>query len=96
LQQQGEEVDLEQEIPDLVEQLRVVTRLRRVGDLIRLLNGVWDDRARRLLAVPGALAPQPFGQLLQLSERFRERQSSAFNRWWWRSSSSTRTDPATG
>ncbi len=73
LQQQCEEVDLEQEVPELVEELGIVARLRCVGDLIGLLDGVRHDRARRLLAIPRALAAQPLGQLLQLDERVGER-----------------------
>jgi hypothetical protein len=53
LQQQGEEVDLEEKIAELVEQLRVVRRQRSVGDLVRLLDGVRDDRDGGLLPVPG-------------------------------------------
>src|SRR5205807_3714516 len=52
LQQQGEEVRLEEEIADLVEELRVVTRERRIGNLVRLLDRMRDDRPLRLLAVP--------------------------------------------
>ena len=72
-EQQREEVRLEEQVADLVEQLRVVAGERRVGDLVRLLDGVRHDRARRLLAVPRALAAQPLGQLLELDERVRER-----------------------
>jgi len=57
-QQQREEVDLEEQVSELVEQLRVVSRERGVGDLVRLLDGVRDDRLRRLLAIPRALAAQ--------------------------------------
>jgi len=56
LQQQREEIDLEQQIAELVEQLRVVGRKRGVGDLVRLLDRVRDDRLRRLLAIPRAFA----------------------------------------
>ena len=56
LQQQREEIDQEQQIAKLVEQLRVVGRKRGVGDLVRLLDRVRDDRLRRLLAIPRALA----------------------------------------
>jgi hypothetical protein len=51
-----------------VEQLRVVAGERRVGDLVRLLDRVRHDRARRLLAIPRAVAPEPLGQLLQRDE----------------------------
>ena len=73
LEQQREEVDLEEQVTELVEQLRVVARQRGVGHLVGLLDRVRNDRARRLLAVPRALAPQPLGQLLQVYERLRER-----------------------
>ena len=60
-----EEVRLKEQVADLVEQLRVVTRERGVGDLVGLLDGVRDDRLRGLLAIPRALAAKPFGQFLQ-------------------------------
>ncbi len=69
LEQEGEEVRLEEQVADLVEQLRVVAGERRVGDLVRLLDRVRDDRAGRLLAIPRALAAQALGQRLQLDER---------------------------
>jgi hypothetical protein len=59
LQQQREEVDLEEDVTELVEQLRVVVRVRRGRELVGLLDRVRDDRALVLLAVPRALAPQP-------------------------------------
>ena len=72
-EQEREEVDLEEQVAELVEQLRVVARERRVGDLVGLLDGVRHDRARGLLAVPGAVAAQALGQLLELEERPVER-----------------------
>ena len=68
LEQEREEVDLEEQVAELVEQLLVVAGERRVGDLVRLLDGVRDDRARGLLAIPRALAAQPLRQRLQLEE----------------------------
>jgi hypothetical protein len=56
LEQECEKVRLEQEIAELVLELRVVTGERCVGDLVGLLDGVRDDRARRLLAVPRTVA----------------------------------------
>ena len=56
LEQQREEVDLEEDVTELVEQLGVVTAKRRVGELVGLLDGVRDDRALVLLAIPRALA----------------------------------------
>ena len=67
-EQQREEKDLIKKVAELVEQLLVVARERCVGDLVRLLDGVRHDRARRLLAVPGTLAAQPLGQPLQLEK----------------------------
>ena len=69
LEQQREEVDLEQHVAELVEQLRVVTRLRGGGELVRLPDRVRDDRALVLLAVPRALAPQLPGQLVKPRDR---------------------------
>src|SRR5207247_8723703 len=56
LEQEGEEVDLEEEVAELVGELRVVARERRVRDLVCLLDGVRDDRPRGLRPVPGAVA----------------------------------------
>jgi hypothetical protein len=71
LEQQREEVDLEEQVAELVEQLRVVARERGIRDLVRLLDRVRDDRALGLLAVPGALAAQPLRQRLELEQRRR-------------------------
>ena len=56
-QQQREEVDLEQEVAELVGELRVVAPNRCVGDLVGLLDRMRDDRALGLLTIPGAVAP---------------------------------------
>jgi hypothetical protein len=66
LQQQREEVDLEEQVAELVEELGAVVRDGRVRDLVGLLDGVRNDRAGGLLAVPGALAPEPLRQVLEL------------------------------
>src|SRR5207237_4194521 len=66
LQEQGQEVDLEQKIAELVRQLRVVSNGGGVGDLVRLFDGVRHDRPLGLLAIPGAVAPQSLGQLLEV------------------------------
>ena len=71
LEQQRQEVDLEQHVAELVEQLGVVARVRGVGQLVGLLDRVRDDRALVLLAVPGALAPQPAGDLVERPESVR-------------------------
>jgi len=68
-QEQREEVDLEEEVAQLVAQLLVVAALGGVRDLVGLLDRVWDDRPRSLLAVPRTVAPQPLGQLLELEQR---------------------------
>ena len=59
LQQQRQEVHLEEDVAELVEQLRVVPGVGGRRQLVRLLDRVRDDRALVLLAVPRALAPQP-------------------------------------
>ena len=81
-QEKREEVDLEEQIAELVQQLCVVIRERRVGDLVGLLDGVRHDRARRLLPVPGTLATQPFGQQLQLEEGLLQALHPSANCWW--------------
>jgi hypothetical protein len=58
-------VHLEEHVAQLVEQLGVIARVGGRGELVRLLDRVRDDRALVLLAVPGALAPQPPGQLVE-------------------------------
>ena len=68
LEQQREEVRLEQEIAELVDELRVVARHGGLRDLVRLLDRVRDDRPRGLLAIPGALAPKRLGQRLELEK----------------------------
>ena len=70
--QQRQEVDLEQQIAELVGELRVVARDRSVGDLVRLLDRMWHDRASGLLTVPRTVAAQPLGQLLEVFERLAE------------------------
>ena len=65
LEQQREEVDLEEHVAQLVEELGVVVAVRGGGELVGLLDGVGDDRALVLLAVPRALAPQAAGQLVE-------------------------------
>ena len=99
LEQQREEVDLEQQVAELVEQLRVVLRDRRVRDLVRLLDRVRHDRARRLLAIPRAVAPQPARQLLQVEQGVAEpaRVAQAVSRWSsWRPWTSTPAQSPSG
>jgi hypothetical protein len=77
LEQQGEEVDLEEDVAELVEQLGVIVLLDRVGKLVGLLDRMRDDRALVLLAVPGALAAQPPGDLVEERDRFAAAPSGA-------------------
>src|SRR4029450_10703020 len=72
-QEQGEEVDLEEEVAERVPPLLLVAALGGVRALVGLLDRVRDDRPRRLLAVPGTVAPQPLGELLQLEQRLGQR-----------------------
>jgi hypothetical protein len=68
LEQQREEVGLEQEVAELVLELRVVTCQRGVRDLVGLLDRVRDDRLRGLLTVPRTVAPQALGQALEIEK----------------------------
>jgi hypothetical protein len=68
LEQQREEVDLEEDVAELVAQLAVVAGVGGVGQLVGLLDRVGHDRALVLLAVPGALAPQAAGQLVETGD----------------------------
>ncbi len=72
LEQEREEVDLEEQVAELAAERLVVAAMRGVGDLVGLLDRVRDDRARRLLAIPGALPAKLPGQLLEVEERLRE------------------------
>jgi hypothetical protein len=68
LEQQREEVGLEEQVSELVLELGRVVAERGIRDLVRLLDGVRNDRPRRLFAVPRAVAPEALGQLLQLEK----------------------------
>src|SRR4051812_8661274 len=68
LEQQRQEVHLEEHVAELVEQLGVVAGVRGVGELVGLLDGVRDDRALVLLAIPRALAAQAAGQLVEAGD----------------------------
>ena len=60
---------LEEDVAELVEQLGVVALVvRRVGELVGLLDRVRDDRALVLLAVPRALHAQPARELVEAPE----------------------------
>src|SRR3954465_2785770 len=69
LEQQREEVDLEEDVAELVEELRVVTGVRRGGELVGLLDGVRHDRALVLFAVPRALHAQAARERVEAAER---------------------------
>jgi hypothetical protein len=66
-------VHLEEHVAELVEQLGVVAALGGIGQLVGLLDRVGHDRALVLLAVPGALAAKPAGDLVEARERGRRR-----------------------
>ncbi len=61
VEEQGEEDRLEEQVAELVEELRVVAGQGGVRDLVRLLDRVRHDRRSRLLAIPGAVAAKPLG-----------------------------------
>jgi hypothetical protein len=69
LEQQREEVDLEEDVTELVQQLRIIAAMGGVGELVRLFDGVRDYRALVLLAIPRALAPQAPRQLVEPCDR---------------------------
>src|SRR5205823_5177530 len=71
-QEKGKEVHLEEEITELVGELRVVARNRSVRDLVGLLDGVRNDCSFRLFPIPGAVATESLGQRLELDERLGE------------------------
>ena len=79
--EQRQERRLEEQVAELVDQLRRRARLARgLGDLVRLLEGVRHDRLDRLHAVPRALAAQRRGQLEQLDRRLRRRPAARATR----------------
>jgi hypothetical protein len=71
-EEQGEEVDLEEQVAELVPELPGRAGDGGIGDLVCLLDRVRDDRPGRLLPVPGAIAAQPLGEALELEESLRE------------------------
>ena len=62
-------MDLEEHVAELVEQLGVVARGGGVGQLVGLLDRVGNDRALVLGPVPGTLAAEPAGDLVELGDR---------------------------
>ena len=95
LEEKRQEVDLEEEIAELAVQCLRVVRERGVGDLVRLLDRVRDDRAVRLLAIPGALPAQVPGQFLEVEKRLREahRRDPTGSRWVLRGPPAARSRP---
>src|SRR5581483_3148520 len=79
LQEKGQEKALEEEVAELVQELRVVAGKRGIRHLVRLLDRVRHDRLRRLLAIPGAVAPQPLRELLELEQRVRQCHPTAWS-----------------
>ena len=65
LEEQGQEVDLEEHVAELVKQLGVIARVGRVRQLVGLLDRVRDDRALVLLPVPGTLPAEPACDLVE-------------------------------
>jgi hypothetical protein len=66
LQQQREEEGLEEEVAELILELAGIAADRRIGDLIRFLDRVRNDRPNRLLAVPRTVTAEPLGQALKI------------------------------
>ena len=95
-EEQREEVRLEEQVAELVEQLRVVAGERRVGDLVGLLDRVRHDRPLGLLAIPRAVAAQALGQLLELDQRVGERHRRSLGGRRVRRRRAPRRDRATG
>jgi hypothetical protein len=62
-------VDLEEHVAELVEQLRVIARVGGGGQLVGLLDGMRDDRALVLLAIPRALDAQAAGERVEALNR---------------------------
>ena len=62
---EGEQHDLQQQVAELAVLRRQVVGGDGVGELVHLFDGVADDVARRLLAVPGALHAQHVDDALE-------------------------------
>ena len=75
LAQEREEERLEQQVAELVEQLRAGAGARRLGHLVGLLDRVRHDRRHRLLAIPGTVVPQALGEALQAHHRVGQEQA---------------------
>ena len=66
------EHDLEQQIAELVLEVREVAALDRIGDLVRLLEGVGRDAREGLLAIPGAAVRRAQPPMIASSSAMRE------------------------
>src|SRR5207237_8030770 len=62
-------IGVEEEAAARVRRFGGVALPGRVGHLVGPLDRVGHDRAGRLLAIPGAIPPQPLGELLELEQR---------------------------
>ncbi len=71
-EQQRQEVRLEEEVAELVDELRRVAVTGCLGNLVRLLDGVRDDCQSGLLTIPGAVPAKSPGQLLEREQGLRE------------------------
>ena len=69
LEKLREEVDLHEQVAELAVLLAEVVLGDGVGELVHLLDGVRDDVARRLHAIPGALLTQDGDDAPQRDER---------------------------
>ena len=69
LEQQREELDLEEDVPELIGELGVIAAVGRIGQLVGLLDGVGHDRALILLAVPGTFDTELAGDRVEPLQR---------------------------
>ena len=83
LEQERQEIDLEEEVAELPVQCFPVIDEGGVRDLVGLLDGVRNDRAFRLLAIPGTLPAQLPSELLEVEKRLRQahRRDPTGSRW---------------
>src|SRR5689334_5859913 len=69
LQEQRQKVDLKKHVSELVEQLAVVMAVGGVGKLVGLLDGVGNDGALVLLAIPRTFEAQLMRDLVEARDR---------------------------
>src|SRR5262249_7972222 len=72
--EQGQEKGLEEQVAELVQELRRVARECGIRHLVGLLDRVRHDRPRRLDAIPRAIAAEPLRECLEIEERLGEAQ----------------------